>query len=143
MNGAQLKIYGGTLTELDSIGINALTFDNSRTESVPAVVTSSKRSMNYTFRNKKVDIYEISSAQMFVVNVKPGINMGKPTPEINRDKKSALQQMGHALGWFGHSASYDMTMYSVDRCDPTDRNHINLHTYDKRHLKQIYDITNF
>ncbi|MGF2617493.1 matrixin family metalloprotease [Rossellomorea vietnamensis] len=117
-SGAEIKIYGGTYTNLKSIE-PSLTTDNT------GLMTPTYSYEGEWIANGSTKTgYKFSSAKVYVV-----YKTGKSGSGY---KKTTTHEIGHALGWLGHTSYSSDVMYAYASEITT------LTSRDKRHLNQIY-----
>lgn len=117
-SSANIKIYGGTYDNLKSMAPDLTTNDTGLTLSYS----------NYEGDWIALGIYrsgkKLTSASTYIVYESGKSGVGY--------KNTVTHELGHALGWYGHSSGSSDIMY------PYATNYIILSTVDKRHLKQVY-----
>ena len=72
--------------------------------------------------------YTISNVVYLYIIYKPG----GTSPSSDGYKKTVTHELGHSLGWFGHSSNSSDVMYGSSHTQ------CNLTTRDKLHLTQVY-----
>ena len=118
-SNANIRLYGGTRTQLNAVGfwyaddnVGLTTFDD----------ISNVGTVNNYFT-----LYEFK---------KTSASMCDELTTENSKKQTALHEYGHALGWVGHSSTAsDVMYYKVNEAT-------SLSTRDKEQLKQVYDAMN-
>lgn len=124
MQNADMKIYGGTVNDMYSMGLDISTISHTGTAGV-AYHNRTYSYPLYEYNNTSVSNYKISSS---VVMLK---DSGSPR---NDYLQVMTHEMGHALGWFWHSADPSLIMFWAYGSSG-----VNLTQRDIRHLKQVYD----
>lgn len=121
VNYAINDIYSGTKTQL--IELFPMLTDNMN--GVTRNDSTYKADVKYNGVTKKV--YKISSgSKMAIVKRSDGT--------LAKYKNTATHEMGHLLGWVGHSSKSTDIMYAQENGITT------LTTRDKNHIKQIYNL---
>jgi len=121
LSGSQIRIYGGTYDTLKAAQPKL-----DKTDAGLAVFTGGQTlEGEWKYGTSYKDGYKIKAP----VNVYIVQQSGKTT---NGYKKTTTHELGHALGWRGHSSNAKDIMYGVSS-EVT-----SLTTRDKNHLKQVY-----
>lgn len=119
MSSANIKCYGGTVEEIISIGLPNLDYALGY-----AYPTSFKTLWSETINGKKVYVLQYLEALMVIYD--------KRTYQTNAYNSTATHELGHALGWDGHSSVSTDIMYTSSGSKTT------LTYRDIDHLKQVY-----
>ena len=119
LNDAQLKVYGGTYNELTGIGVD---LDNNVVGLTKRITINWVGSSKYNGYNK--EIYNVSAVNCYIVD--------ESTSTHDRLKNTCTHEMGHALGWVGHSKEEHDIMY------PLRKSYNELNYRDQFHLQQVY-----
>lgn len=117
-SSSSLSFYGGTKAELDALGIFSLTTSNNG-----STISTSSEEGTWTYGTTTKNGRKTSKATGCVVD------KGRTTDQY---KKTATHELGHALGWAGHSDTSTDIMYG------SGSSVTELTTRDKRHLTQVY-----
>lgn len=115
---APIKFYGGTKDEVSAYGDFTIT---SSTNGVTILTVSVEGTWKYGNTTKTG--YLLSSAVGCI------IDKDHTTDEY---KKTCTHELGHALGWVGHSSNSSDIMYSLGSSVTS------LTTRDSKHLSQVY-----
>lgn len=109
-------VYGGTKSELSGIfpGLTSAT-----TGLTSLSLPEEPLSENVYYGLERKYVYKLIGGKMCIVN------KGRTQSEYNN---TAIHEMGHLLGWLGHSNNSSHVMYSyangVTTLTPVDKNHI-------------------
>lgn len=90
-------------------------------------VLSATEEGTWTYSSKNKTGYTFNNVRCYIIH-KPG----GTSPTVAKYEKTVTHEMGHGLGWFGHSTSSSDVMYSSSSSVNT------LTSRDKNHLTQIY-----
>lgn len=118
MANATMKVYGGTQQELMNQG-----FTVSPTANGVTYYTSRIADSTTVYGNRTKTIYRMYETNTVVVD------RGNSAAEL---RKTCTHEMGHALGWFGHSMDSNDIMWRSGSQQQ------NLQNADMNHLKQVY-----
>lgn len=120
-SGANIIIRGGTY---DALLDYIPTLTSSETGKTRIKVNPEG---TYRYNNTTKIGYIVTEAYVYIV-YKPG----GTSPSTDAYKKTATHELGHALGWDGHSSNSSDVMYGKSHEQKS------LTTRDKLHLKQVY-----
>lgn len=121
LSQATIRIHGGKYDNLKKMQTTLLPDDTGLT------VFSGQETVEGTWKygnSDKTGFRLKGQVKVFIVQ-----RSGK---SLDGYKKTTTHELGHALGWIGHSSNSSDIMY-FDASEVT-----NLTTRDKRHLKQVY-----
>lgn len=115
-------IYGGTAYDIAAIGLGW----TSNEDNAPAGSTICTEASNglYTYNSRNITHYSISRARIALY-----YDVTRTSSEYY---KAATHEIGHALGWRGHSATYTDVMYY------SENSYFSLTNQDISHLFQVY-----
>lgn len=115
---SNLRFHGGTVAQINAYGdISYQSGTAGRTEWIWSYEGSA------TFASSTKYIYTISSAKGYVLD---------DGNSQNDTYQTCAHELGHSLGWDGHSSNSSDVMYKISHTQFT------LTTRDKRHLQQVY-----
>lgn len=119
-SNADILCYGGTITEIQALGID-IEFSSADVGSTKYNNPPKKGTFTYGTETKRG--YELVNPIVFILD---------KDRTLNKVKKTSTHEMGHALGWYGHSTNTSDVMcqdyYGI----------ISLSNRDKQHLAQVY-----
>ncbi|MFD1032841.1 matrixin family metalloprotease [Metaplanococcus flavidus] len=121
---SNIEVYAGNLTSLRTIYPS---YDSSNTGLMRPLSTAYEGEWRYAGTYIKNGFQHLRT-QVLIKN-RTETNL---TTRMNYYRKTATHEIGHALGWRGHSSSSNDIMYSSSSAVQ------NLTTRDKVHLNQIY-----
>ena len=115
-------IYGGTAYDIAAIGLGW----TSNEDNAPAGSTICTEASNgtYTYNSRTITHYSIARARIALY-----YDVTRTSSEYY---KTATHEIGHALGWRGHSATYTDVMYY------SENSYFYLTNQDISHLFQVY-----
>lgn len=118
-SNASLKIYGGTYDALwwEAPG---LTTDHYGL----AIILQQNYEGYWAYIGNRYNSNNITRADAFVVH--------RNNRSANQYRSTATHELGHALGWYGHTRTSGNVMSSA----PSSRTHLT--SIDRRHIRQIY-----
>ena len=130
-NSTNIKIFSGYKEDLLAIGcFNAGDINHSQVAGVTSCSRVLVTTDSYKLRNgTSIRVLKISKASIAICNFSE-----KYMSSGYNDYQSVIShEMGHAMGWYGHSNSDDLLMYKGDviQTAPTES--------DIRHVKQMYN----
>jgi predicted Zn-dependent protease len=116
---ANIKAYGGSSAELAALGYNL------------GSTTLGLTLWNYSY----VGYYTYGSSVRLAAKMNSAVVCIKyvSSKTTDEDRNTCVHEFGHALGFFGHTASSSTVMY------PFGHSGYELQTSEKNHLKQVYD----
>ena len=120
-SSAPIKAYGGTKAEINALGV--VTISDSESINGKMIYTSTTEGY-WTYGSTTITGKKISKATIVILD---------NDRTVAQYKKTCTHEMGHALGWFGHSS------YSTDIMYSKGSSVTSLTTRDKRQLVQVYD----
>lgn len=120
---ARITIQGGTYNTLREIQSTLLSNDAGLTSFTTATLYKEGA---WKVGGTSKDGYRLSGGQVRVFIVKKTFNFD------DSYKKTTTHELGHALGWIGHSSNSNDIMYSASSSVTT------LTSRDKNHLNQVY-----
>ena len=116
---SNIVCYGGTVNQIYSTTGYQVPSNVCGITNCSATLTNTR--LEYDGLTYK--IYNISHANVYILDL--GNN-------LNKTKMTCIHEVGHSLGWFGHSTLSSDIMYSYST------ENITLTTRDKNHLVQVY-----
>ena len=118
---APIKFYGGTKAQIDALNLFA-----------PVSTTTLGMTAYTDIRRKGVYTYGSSVKTWYTHHEINGYLVSRTDLSYNNFIKTATHEVGHAMGWRGHSspANWVMTQGKIET--------ITLSTEEKNHLHQIY-----
>jgi len=124
-SSANIAYYGGTVAQINNLKI----FDPVESWDVGWTVSESSLEGVWKYNSNMKYGYKITEP------VRGYIVDRWPIPPINTDPcvNVCTHEMGHALGWHGHTPDWNSVMY------PLSSNITTLTNIDKRHLTQVYN----
>ena len=117
-SNANIKVYGGTIDELLALGY-----------------TLNSSMLGITYWNYYYEGYYLygNSARLEARMSSAEICIMAKNKTADEYQNTCVHELGHALGFFGHSSSESAVMY------PYGQSRYQLQTVEKNHLKQVYD----
>lgn len=129
-NDTTFKFFGGTKSEIVNYSSNFNTWDIA--DNVWGVTKILSNAYWGMFSYYNGTSYVDKTGVEILGAVGCIVNKGNVTNVANKTKCSCIHEVGHAFGWYDHSASSSDVMY------PTVSTNITLTNNDKNHLSQVY-----
>lgn len=126
-----IKFFGGDSEQLDTLGVfehDDLLYGNMCGQVIS--VRNLYTTQFVTPTGDNVSVYKNSIAYGAILN----LSSESVSPTFNNYLNICLHEMGHALGWYGHSSSSSDVMYKAIRSNNT-----SLTNRDINHIRQIYN----
>ena len=118
MNDAQIKVYGGTQAEMQEIGLTVTEYAVGRT------ISDYGSSTTTSYGGKTKYVLGLNDGEIQIYD-----GLGRTPTQV---QKTTTHEMGHALGWHGHSKVYGDLMYTSSETSN------GMTSRDINHLKQVY-----
>jgi hypothetical protein len=118
---AQIVCRGGTVNEIVNAGTGITASTLNGLNGITYISSTFQDYLSYNGSQKV--LRKLSSADVYIVD---------NGNTLNEQKNTFIHEVGHALGWFGHSTVSSDVMYTYGTCI------ITLTTRDKDHLTQVY-----
>lgn len=122
-NEADIIIYGGTESQMNNLYGSVFT----NWKGYTSLIKANNSSDNIvTLEDSKIlkEVYNIQKSTVYI----------KYNDDNNSVKKTCIHELGHALGYCGHSKTENDLMYNS-----TKKSGMFLTTAEKQHLKAVYD----